>query len=255
MGEGSAQESHLAPLGGEEVLQAPGSSLHPPPTPRCPWGSGVLQLPCPLLLLCPWPCRGRNGDPSVLFLRQGPTLLPLLLCKRGRLMPGVPGDSRGAGTFPGARRGCRAAGTPPPPVPHSGDRGGPTERAISGRPIAPGMEAEASRSSGRPTSPAAALHLPAQRPRGLGRPPRPLAGGVPAAALLTGGLAGFARGQQGSGWPGRASLRGSWPGNPGCQGSWGAVPSSTKPILGNRVPETPLVPAPGSERPETRPFW
>lgn len=116
MGEGSAQESHLAPLGGEEVLQAPGSSLHPP-TPRCPWGSGVLQLPCPLLLLCPWPCRGRNGDPSVLFLRQGPTLLPLLLCKRGRLMPGVPGDSRGAGTFPGARRGCRAAGTPPPPGP------------------------------------------------------------------------------------------------------------------------------------------
>lgn len=152
MGEGSAHESHLASLGGEEVLQAPGSSLHPPPTPRCPWGSGVLQLPCPLLLLCPWPCRGRNGDPSVLFLRQGPTLLPLLLCKRGRLMPGVPGDSRGAGTFLGARRGCRAAGTPPPPVPHSGDRGGPTERVISGRPVAPGMKAEASRSSGRPTS-------------------------------------------------------------------------------------------------------
>lgn len=170
VGEGSAHESHLASLGGEEVLQAPGSSLHPP-TPRCPWGSGVLQLPCPLLLLCPWPCRGRNGDPSVLFLRQGPTLLPLLLCKRGRLMPGVPGDSRGAGTFPGARRGCRAAGTPPPPVPHSGDRGGPTERVISGRPVAPGMKAEASRSSGRPTSPAhtsAGCCAPPARPAATG---------------------------------------------------------------------------------------
>lgn len=166
----------------------------PPPHPRAPLGLRGSPVAPPL--------QGEEQGLLRFVFKAGthtpsPTTLHLGMANA---RPGVPGDSRWQESFQ-ELEGAAEQLAPPPPVPRSGDRGGPAELLISGHLVALGMKAEAGSSSGelcRRQTPllAATLHLPTQWSWGLGRPPCPLAGRMPAAALLTGGLAGFARVQQ-----------------------------------------------------------
>lgn len=163
MGEGSAHKRHRVFWAGGSP---PGTRELPAPPPHPTVPPRPLRLPCPLLLLCPRPCRGRNGDPSVLFLRQGPILLPLLLCTRGWLMPGQGSRETADGQESFQElEGAAEQLAPPPPVPHSGDRGGPAGLLISGHLVAPGMEAAASSSRGRAVAvTSAGCYVPPARP-------------------------------------------------------------------------------------------
>lgn len=116
MGEGSAQESHLASLGGEEVLQAPGSSLHPP-HPTVPLGLRGPPAALPLALAVPLALQGEErGSLRFVFKAGTHTPSPTTL-QTGTANARGPGRQQRCRNLSRSSKGLLSSWHPPTPGP------------------------------------------------------------------------------------------------------------------------------------------